>query len=129
MTAAGAKAKAKTNGASADSFKDQLLSGELLGLDVEELEVEGVGTFEIRSLSRKEVVDLADHDRDGTAGYEAKALSAAMLTPSMTYQDVLQWQKVAPAGLLQVLVERIQFLSGMEEGSRKEARLRFRSKS
>lgn len=92
-----------------------------------EVEVPGVGPVRVRGLSRDEVLVVrkaTDHDVAKVDGprilvLERKMLAAAMLDPAMTEAEVGQWQKVAPAGEIEPVVDKVQELSGLAEGAGK----------
>lgn len=94
---------------------------------IEEVEVPGVGTVEIRPLSRSEALALYGKEMD-VAEMERQLISKAMTNPSLTEDEVKEWQDVAPAGQIQPVIEAIVTASGMEQHAAKAAYADFRGK-
>jgi hypothetical protein len=92
---------------------------------VEDVEIEGVGTVQIRALSRAEALELQGRELT-VAQMEQTLLAKAMVSPQLTEDDVAEWQKNSPAGELQPVVEKITALSGMEQHAAKAAYADFR---
>lgn len=84
----------------------------------EEVEIPGVGTVTIRGLSRYELHLSGKGTEDG-ALIEARMLAMAMVDPELSVDDVLEWQKQAPAGELGPVTEKLRELSGLAEGAPK----------
>lgn len=89
-----------------------------------EVELEGLGTVRVRGLSRGEVFMV--QQMKGTAAVERKILALGVVDPALTESEAGQWQEASPAGELEPVVQKIQELSGLAEGSAKEAMLGFR---
>jgi hypothetical protein len=92
---------------------------------VEEVEVPGVGTVKVRSLSRAQAMSLRDIEMT-VAESEQKLLNWAMVEPELSIADVKVWQENSPAGELQPITEAILRLSGMENSAPKQAMRDFR---
>lgn len=89
-----------------------------------DVEVPGVGTVRVRGLNRPEA--MAVQAVSGTEARERKILALGMVDPALTEAEAGRWQKAAPAGELEPVTTRIAELSGMLEGSAKEAVKTFR---
>lgn len=92
---------------------------------VEDVEIAGVGTVKVRALTRGQALQVQGQEMT-VAEMERKLIAWAMVEPSLTEEDVQQWQDSSPAGELQVVTDAIVRLSGMESGASKEAMKRFR---
>lgn len=93
---------------------------------VEDVEIPGVGTVQVRPLSRSEALALQGVEMD-VATVERKLLALALVSPQLTEGDVAEWQESSPAGELEPVVRAITRLSGMEQSAVKEAVKQFRS--
>jgi hypothetical protein len=99
------------------------------GLPEDQVEVPGVGTVRVRGLSRDEVVGIrkaTDNDPATVDGkralvLERKMIALAMIDPELSEADAGQWQRIAPAGELEPVTDKIQELSGLAEGATKSA--------
>lgn len=89
-------------------------------LHEEEYEIDGVGSVTIRSLSREEAMPLRDRKLP-VDEVERKLLSAAMVDPQMSEDDVRQWQAASSAGEIEAITQRIAEISGMTMRADKEA--------
>lgn len=94
----------------------------------DDVDIPGVGTIRVRGLTRTEVLSVRKAaDNAGTVDgprvlvLERKLLSAGMVDPKLSEDDVRTWQNVCPAGQLEPVTEKIQELSGLLEGSEKAA--------
>ncbi|GHF30821.1 MULTISPECIES: hypothetical protein [Actinomycetes] len=95
--------------------KSALLKPRLAERDVE---VPGVGTVRVRSLSRAEALSLKG--KEMSAGkMERTLLALAMVNPALTEDEVKQWQDAAPAGELNAVQDAILELSGMKKEAAK----------
>lgn len=92
---------------------------------VEDVEIPGVGTVQVRPLSRAEAMKVQGVEMDAEA-MERLLVSRAMVSPELTEEEVGEWQANSPAGELQPVVEAIVRLSGMEQKSAKSAYADFR---
>lgn len=93
--------------------------------DQKDVEIPGVGTVRIRSLTRAEALALQGKETP-VSEIEQKLLSAALVDPKLTEDEVRQWQEASPAGELEPIMEAILDLSGMAREAPKEAYQRFR---
>lgn len=105
------------------SLSKEALLGQTFG--VEELELEGVGTVTVRALTRAEALEVRGKELPYEE-LERKLIAAAMVEPKLTAEDVEAWQKVSPAGQLEVVTDAIIRLSGMEKAAQKAAYQQFR---
>lgn len=87
---------------------------------VEDVEVPGVGSIQVRPLSRAEALELRGKEMT-EADMEVRLLSVAVVAPKLTEDDVREWQKAAPAGELEPVVRAIVRISGMEVAAPKAA--------
>jgi hypothetical protein len=73
----------------------------------------------IRGLSRIEgmYVQMTDDPQV----QERRAMAAGLIDPKLTEHEVGDWQRVALAGEMNPVAERITIISGMAEGSAKQA--------
>ena len=78
----------------------------------ENVEIPGVGVVRVRALSRAEAYKVSDREMP-VDEMERILLSAALVDPVMSEQDVSEWQSAASAGELEPVVEVIQRLSGL----------------
>lgn len=88
---------------------------------IEPFEIEGLGTVEIRSVSRELVLGLRSQEGLTPLERERILIAAAMVNPKMNEQDVADWQAASPAGEMEALTERVARLSGMTKDSAKDA--------
>jgi hypothetical protein len=98
--------------------KDALFAARL---PQEEFEIPGVGTVTIRGLSRAELLLSGKHSDAGALVMERHMLHYAMVDPAVSVADVEKWQRAAPAGELQPLVNKVNELSGIGRDVQKEA--------
>ncbi|MCG3757371.1 hypothetical protein [Amycolatopsis sp. Poz14] len=87
-------------------------------LEERDVDVPGVGTVRVRSLSRAEALSLRGKEM-GAVKMERVLLSLAMVHPRLTEDEVKQWQEAAPAGELNTVQEVILDLSGMNKEAAK----------
>jgi hypothetical protein len=91
------------------------------------VDIDGVGTLEIRALTRNEVLRIrraADMTPKGVDGLRTLALEREMLVlgivdPIMTKNQVTLWQENGPVGEVDRVATAIQQLSGMDDGTGK----------
>jgi hypothetical protein len=95
-------------------------------LPQEDVEVPGVGTVRVRSLSRAEVMALQGTERPTPLELERKFLVTCLVDPVLTEDEVRQWQEASSAGEIEPVTRVISRLSGMDEKAAKEAVKRFR---
>jgi len=91
------------------------------GCSLEEADVElpGIGTIRVRTLSRMEAMRVSDTKT--VEATERLMLHLGMVDPALTESEVGQWMKVAPSRMLEPVSRRIGELSGMLEDSAKAA--------
>lgn len=92
---------------------------------VEDVEVPGVGTVQIRALTRAEALSVRGVEMDAEV-LEQKLIAMAMVDPQLTEPEVKEWQGCATAGEIQIIVEAIVRISGMEGYTAKAAYANFR---
>lgn len=97
------------------------------GFPEAEVEVPGLGVVRVRGLSRAEVIYL--QSAKGPAAVEQRTVALGLVEPTMTEDDVKQWQRVSVGGELNPVTERIGQLSGMMPGADKEAYKSVRGES
>lgn len=78
-----------------------------------ELDIPGVGTVRVRTMTREELHSLKDKKDTGRG--ERRVLAACMVDPQITEEEALRWQRAAPAGEVSAVVEKIMELSGLLE--------------
>lgn len=96
--------------------KKALLSDRVTG-QTGTVEIEGVGEVTVRGLTRYEMI-LAGKI-DGELRQEQFILSAAMVDPEMSEEEVALWQKVSPPGEINTVATKINELSGIGQGAPK----------
>jgi hypothetical protein len=100
---------------------------ELTAPDLEEADVElpGGGMVRVRALSRAEVLRIRKEAGDDAAKIERLSLVAGMLQPQMSVDEVARWQRNSNVnGPIGVVQQRIQELSGINEGAGKSGLVR-----
>jgi len=97
--------------------KEELLANRGLPEDV--VEIPGLGSVRVRGLSRKEFLRLNEGD-DGF-DFEDRAMSAGMLEPKLTIEEVSQLRDLSPGMELQAVFMKINELSGVGKDAAKEA--------
>lgn len=105
-------------------LKDKLLARRI---PQDTVEIEGLGTFTVRGLSRGEV--FMTQQIKGTEASERKILSLAMVDPPMSEDDVRDWQRNSPAGEIEAISAKILELSGLAEGADKSGLFEVRDES
>jgi|SRR5690606_40744331 len=94
-------------------------------LEEREVEIEGVGTFRIRAMSRAELMALRGKGLD-LAQIEQHMIATALVEPKLTVAQVRRWQEAAPAGVIEPLGDEIMRLSKMDKTAAKEVAKNFR---
>ena len=96
------------------------LKARLLGMSLPEdtVEIPGVGPVRVRALNRHEALSV--QGLKGAEAIERRIVSLGLVDPTMTEAEVGQWQKAAPAALLDLVSDRIAELSGLKDDSPKE---------
>jgi hypothetical protein len=115
-----------SNGHKKKASKADLLKKSSAG--PEEVEVPGVGTVTIRPLTRAEALSMQDIEMRADV-MEQKLLALAMVEPSLTEDEVAEWQANSPAGLMHDVMLRIIEISGMQQIAAKAAYADFRGRS
>lgn len=82
-----------------------------------EVDIPGVGTVRVRGLSRAEVLGMKDLP-NGEA--EQRMVSAGLIDPELTADEVAEWQHVALVGEIDVIVTKIMDLSGLSANTANE---------
>ena len=85
---------------------------------VEDVEIDGVGTVQVRPLSRAEALALQDRELDA-AEMERYLVALAMVAPALSEDEVGQWQANSPAGELEPVADAILRISGMKKEAAK----------
>lgn len=102
--------------------KSALLASRGIGLT--SVSLGELGEVKVRALTRAEALGFqGEHD---AAEAEVMLLAVALVEPKLTEDEIRAWQKVAPAGELQPVVQAVLAASGMEQDAPKEAMKRFR---
>jgi hypothetical protein len=93
------------------------------GIGLVSVPLDGIGEVKVRPLTRAEALGIeGEHD---AADVEVIILGLALVEPRLSEDEIRQWQKVAPAGELQPVVNAILRASGMEQDAPKRAVKRF----
>lgn len=86
----------------------------------EEVPIEGLGVVRVRGLSRAKVLALKAAD-DDSINFEARLVSAGLVEPAMTPEQVVAWQEASVASELEEVTKVISGKSGLTKGADKEA--------
>ncbi len=73
----------------------------------------------VRGLTRHELVTFGKQAAGDTLTIERLNLAATMLRPTMTADQVAEWQRTANAGELVPVIQAVRELSGLDEGAAK----------
>lgn len=95
----------------------------------EEVEIPGKGTVVVRALTRAEIHSNAQGDKKSKLSnedVEARTIVFGLVEPELDINEAKQWMKAAPAGEIQLVVEKIMELSGYGEDAVNKAYERFR---
>lgn len=84
----------------------------------EEIELEDVGTIRVRALNRAEVLKI-NNVKMPIVKMEQLLLSMAMVDPTMSKEDIEEWQSAGGAGEIEKVTEVVQRLSGLVKGADK----------
>lgn len=93
-------------------------------LSQEDVELGEVGSVRIRSLSRAEVLKIKGKEMP-LEEMERLLVSAALVDPVLTEDEVSQWQASSGAGEIEAVTQAIVRLSGLEDSASKKAVKRF----
>lgn len=85
------------------------------------VEIDGVGIFKIRPLSRAEAFEVQEMRGDNLLEAENVLISYGLVDPQLTPAEVGEWAAVAPAGDLAAVSMGIGRISGMMPDSGKES--------
>lgn len=88
-------------------------------LPEDDVEVPGIGTMRVRSLSRAEAFTI--HKHQGTEKGEVLTLFYGIVDPKLTEAEVGRWLKASPPKESDPVVTRILELSGLLDDSFKKA--------
>lgn len=92
-----------------------------------EVEVPGVGTVRVRSLSRSEVIRMGTLGRDGDFdGAETFALACGMVDPALAEHEAREWRRNASSDEVEPVLEAITQMSALGDDALKEAVHTFR---
>lgn len=94
-------------------------------LKQEDVEIPGVGSVTVRSLSRAEAQKIHGVGMDPGV-LERKMLAMAMVDPVMTEDEIEVWQQSVDVGELSLVVDAVIGISGMEVATPKELMQQFR---
>lgn len=93
-----------------------------VALPEDEVEVEGLGTFKVRGLTRAEVLLVRQGKKETDfVGMECALLVHGLVEPKLTAAEVAQWQRSRPSSEVQLVSDRIAQLSGLTQTAPKEA--------
>jgi hypothetical protein len=84
-----------------------------------EITIPDLGTVAIRALTMSEAVQV--RELEGKADQVYLIISLGMTDPKMSYEDVETWGTNDAAGVLNAISDGIAVVSGMSEGSGKDA--------
>lgn len=93
-------------------------------LPVEPVDVPGVGTVQVRGMSRKEVGAAIDAARDGdgeidNVRLEVAYLVTAMVEPALTEDEAALWHATGGMDELQPVLDKVMALSGLGKAAAK----------
>lgn len=86
--------------------------------DTEDVELPGGATVKVRGLTRYELLLNAKGDIDALT-IERRNVSTCMVEPAMSEDQVAQWQRSSPPGVIGKITDVIRRLSGLAEGAAK----------
>jgi len=96
-------------------------------LDEATITVPGVGEVRVRALSRADILNIQGAEARGTLEFERVFLSAAMVDPKLTPEEVGEWQKAAGPDEMEDVIVKVRELSGLDKGAAKRAYKEFES--
>lgn len=97
------------------------------GLPEDDVDLPGKGTVRVRGMTRGEVMRVRSQVKSiadaikRSAELECKMLAVAMVQPPMTVAEARLWQESSAAGEIDLVVNKVQELSGLNEGEAKAA--------
>lgn len=77
------------------------------------VEIPGVGQVKVRALTRDQVVKIRSDGEMDIAEMEQKLITAGLVEPQLSAEDVKAWYEGSPAGELSPVSEAITELSGL----------------
>lgn len=98
--------------------KSKLLTDRVT-LNTDTVEIEGVGTITVRGLSRFELHLSSKKYPGDDIKQEQFVVSAAVLDPKLTEDDVATWQKMSGPDEINRVAKRINELSGIGKAAAK----------
>lgn len=99
--------------------------------ETDEVALPGKGVVTVRVLTRAQIMKIRKSVKsipDAIARQdvmEQKFLVAGMVDPPMTMEDCKLWQQKSKAGEIDLVLNKINEISGLEEGYGKDATLEF----
>lgn len=89
------------------------------GMPEADVEIPGMGTVRVRALTRLEAIHA--QKASGVVEMDRRIIALGMVDPAMTEADVADWTRVAPAGELDPVANKITELSGIQTNAGKAA--------
>lgn len=77
------------------------------------------GTVTVRAMTRKEAAGLRKLDQDDVIALEAYAIATCLITPALSFEDVLAWLENEDTAEIQKVVSAIEHGAGHGEGQAK----------
>lgn len=97
------------------------LTADRVTTNVSDHEIKGLGTVQLRSLSRHEVIEAQRKHGEDTLAWERYVLSRALVQPAMGEHDVAEWQKASAPGEINAIAKAVNELSGISQGADKSS--------
>lgn len=107
--------------------RDEILARKVTGAKTELIKLAGIGDVTIRGLTLAEAEQLGE--LEGAAARNRLLLSAGLVNPALSQDDVDEWARNEDAGVLADLAEAIADLTGFSEGAGKSRVSRPRRRS
>jgi hypothetical protein len=98
-------------------------------VDEDDVEIPGIGTVRVRAVTRHELLGVHKPGETNPAVAERRMLSAGMVDPQLSEDEVARWQKNSPPSEIGLVLDRIRQLSGLTDGASKEAYKSVRDES
>lgn len=98
--------------------KNLLLSQD--SLKAQDVELPGVGIVKVRGLRTDELRQATNPDMDDDE-LSVHIVSAGLVEPEMTPEEVAQWKSLAPAGHFLGVYNKVAELSGLDVAAAKQA--------
>lgn len=96
-------------------------------LPTQPVNIPNVGTVTVRAITRAEQMVFSKAAAGDVTKFDRKQLSAALVDPELTEDEVQRWMEAAPAGEISIVVEIIGELSGTDREVKALQREAFRS--